>query len=148
MTKSTPQARRFIRNIPRCLSSATFEARYTDQAMPDFPLKDLWTATGVILGFQMTLFKWRLEEENKVGQNGDVPWLVPSDYVSIVGMLSLVLGVILLPVAGLVGVNVARSAFGLGSLLFLGQALGLAGHYQTFNKRKKEYSFGLQPKKK
>ncbi len=103
-------------------------------AMLDIPLKDLWTPTGVILGFQMTLFKWRLEEENKVGQTSTGPWLVPSDYVSIVGMLSLVLGVILLPLTGLANVSFARGAFGLGALLFLGQAIGLAGHYQIFNK--------------
>jgi hypothetical protein len=27
----------------------------------------------------------------------------------------------------------ARTAFGLGALLFIGQSLGLAGHYQLYN---------------
>jgi hypothetical protein len=100
-------------------------------------LKDLWIPTGLLLGFQVTLFKWRLEREASVGDEGDIPWLVPSDYVSIVGMFSFVFGVVLLPVSGLASVAVARWSFGLGTLLFMGQTLGLAGHYQLFNRSKK-----------
>ena len=59
--------------------------------MIDPDLKDLWTPTGLLLGFQVTLFKWRLEREAEVGDKGDIPWLVPADYVSILGMLTLYL---------------------------------------------------------
>lgn len=100
-------------------------------------LKDLWTPVGLILGFQVTLFKWRLERESEVGDKGDIPWLVPSDYLSIVGMLVLVLGAILLPLSAVFSIKIARISFGLGSLLFVGQALGLAGHYQLYNRSKK-----------
>jgi len=100
-------------------------------------LKDLWTPTGVLLGFQVTLFKWRLEREAEVGDKGDIPWLVPADYVSLVGMLTFVFGVVLLPLSGLFSIKFATWAFGLGTLLFVGQALGLAGHYQLFNRSKK-----------
>jgi hypothetical protein len=102
--------------------------------MIDADLKDLWIPTGLLLGFQVTLFKWRLEREARVGDEGDIPWLVPADYISILGMLSFVFGVILLPASELVSIQVARWAFGLGTLLFIGQSLGLAGHYQLFNK--------------
>lgn len=105
--------------------------------MIEAELKDLWTPTGLLLGFQVGLFKWRLEREAEVGDKGDIPWLVPSDYVSIVGMLIFVFGTILLPLSGLINTHLARTAFGLGALLFVGQALGLAGHYQLFNKTKK-----------
>lgn len=97
-------------------------------------LKDLWIPTGLLLGFQVTLFKWRLEREADVGDKGDIPWLVPADYVSIVGMLAFVFGTILLPLSGVASIGFARGAFGLGTLLFVGQALGLAGHYQLFNR--------------
>ena len=60
--------------------------------MIDPDLKDLWTPAGLILGFQVTLFKWRLERESEVGDKGDIPWLVPSDYISILGMFSFVFG--------------------------------------------------------
>jgi hypothetical protein len=102
--------------------------------MIDADLKDLWTPTGLLLGFQVTLFKWRLEREAEVGDKGDIPWLVPADYVSIVGMLVFVFGTVLLPLSGVISTGFARIAFGLGTLLFLGQALGLAGHYQLFNR--------------
>jgi hypothetical protein len=104
--------------------------------MIDPELRELWTPTGLLLGFQVTLFKWRLEREASVGDEGDVPWLVPADYVSMFGMLCFVFGVVLLPVSGLVSIGVARGAFGLGTLLFVGQAFGLAGHYQLYNRSK------------
>ncbi|MGB8991456.1 MAG: hypothetical protein WCD80_05335 [Desulfobaccales bacterium] len=99
-------------------------------------LRDLWTPTGLILGFQVTLFKWRIEREAEVGDKDDITWLVPADYIGILGMLSFVFGVILLPLSGLVSVGVASAAFAFGALFFVGQALGLAGHYQLFNPRK------------
>ena len=108
--------------------------KYKDTAMIDSDLKDLWTPTGLLLGFQVTLFKWRLEREAEVGDKGDIPWLVPADYLSILGMLTFVFGVVLLPLLGLVSTGFARGSFGLGALLFVGQALGLAGHYQLFNR--------------
>jgi hypothetical protein len=100
-----------------------------NEAMIDQDLKDLWTPTGLLLGFQVTLSKWRLEREAEVSDKGDIPWLVPADYMSIVGMLTFVFGTVLMPLAGVVSTAFARSAFGLGALLFVGQALGLAGHY-------------------
>jgi hypothetical protein len=105
--------------------------------MIDPELKDLWTPVGLILGFQVSLFKWRLERESQVGDAGDIPWLVPSDYVSILGMLVLVFGSILLPLSGFLSARYARVSFGLGSLFFVGQAMGLAGHYQLYNKSKR-----------
>jgi hypothetical protein len=104
--------------------------------MIDSELRDLWVPAGLLLGFQVSLFKWRLEREAAVGDKGDIPWLVPSDYVSILGMLTFVIGVILLPVSEIASVGFARSAFGLGALLFVGQALGLAAHYQLYNRQK------------
>jgi hypothetical protein len=105
--------------------------------MVDLNFKELWTPTGLLLGFQVTFFKWRLEEEARVGSKGSIPWLVPSDYVGVIGMISFVLGVVLLPVAGLIRSSIVHWAFGLGTLLFIGQILGLAGHYQLYNRSEK-----------
>lgn len=97
---------------------------------------DMWTPTGVILGFQMTLFSWRLSEEAKVGDKNDIPWLTPSDYLNIFGMLILVIGVYLLPILELTSINSTKVFFGLGIFVFIGQAIGTAAHYQLFNKTK------------
>jgi hypothetical protein len=99
-------------------------------------LRDLWTPTGLLLGFQVTFFKWRLEREAEVGDMGDIPWLVPSDYLSIFGMMCFLCGVFLLPLSGASSMIIPRGAFGLGTIMFVGQALGLAGHYQLFNRTK------------
>ncbi len=100
-------------------------------------ITDIWTTTGVIIGFQMTLFSWRLAEERKVGYAGDIPWLTPSDYMNIVGMLVLVLGVYLLPILDIIDLRLIKVFFGLGIFLFVGQAMGTAAHYQLFNRTKK-----------
>lgn len=100
-------------------------------------ISDLWTPTGVVLGFQMTLFSWRLAREVEIGDKGDIPWLTPSDYMNIVGMLILVFGVYLLPIMNIVNLDISTILFGLGIFLFIGQALGIAGHYQLFNTKKK-----------
>lgn len=102
--------------------------------MIELEIRDLWTPTGLLLGFQVTFFKWPLEREAGVGDQGDIPWLVPADYLNVFGMLCFVIGVILLPVLGITPVIVARGAFGLGAILFVGQALALAGHYQLYNR--------------
>jgi hypothetical protein len=104
--------------------------------MIDPDLKDLWTPTGLLLGFQATLFKWRIERESEVGDKGDIPWLVPSDYIGIASMLLFVFGVFLFPLSGIVSAFWARLLFGLGALFFVGQSLGLAGHYQLYNRTK------------
>lgn len=96
-------------------------------------LKDLWTPVGLLLGFQMTILMWRIQQEEAVRAKGDIPWLIPSDYLSILGMLVFVVGTMLLPLAGVVCQKTAETFFGLGALLFVGQLLGVAGHYQLFN---------------
>jgi hypothetical protein len=104
--------------------------------MIDQDLSDLWVPTGLLLGFQVTLFQWRLERETAVGDKGDITWLVPSDYLGILGMLIFVIGTILLPLAEVISVELATVSFGLGALLFVGQILGLAGHYQLYDRTK------------
>jgi hypothetical protein len=98
---------------------------------------DLWTPTGIILGFQMTLFSWRLSEERKVGYKGDIPWLTPSDYMNVLGMLVLLFGVYLMPILDFIDIKLSKVFFGLGLFLFIGQALGTAAHYQLFNRTNK-----------
>src|SRR5258708_1564071 len=107
--------------------------------MVDQLVRDLWVPTGLLLGFQMTSLKWRIEREvgisDKAPDNRTTPtftYLVPSDYVSIAGMLFFVIGVILMPISGWIPLF-APVAFGVGAILFVGQLLGLAGHYDLYN---------------
>lgn len=100
--------------------------------MSTLELKDLWTPAGIILGFQMTVLMWRIQQEEAVRSRGHQQWLIPSDYLSILGLLVLVLGTMLLPILQVISLNTAKALFGLGTLFFVGQILGVAGHYQLF----------------
>jgi len=104
---------------------------------PAIDVKDLWTAGGILLGFQITAFSWRVAEESKVAGKGDIVWLPPADYVNLVAMLVTVIGVFVAPVFDLVSLRSIRALFGLGTLLFLGHAFALAGHYELFSRGRK-----------
>ena len=111
-------------------------------------IESLWGPTGVILGFQMTIFSWRLSEERKVGYRNGIPWLTPSDYLNLFGMLALVSGIYLLPIVGVLSFEVSKIVFGLGVFIFIGYAFGTAAHYQLFNlsKRRDKVWFPTQEK--
>jgi hypothetical protein len=92
---------------------------------------DLLVATSVLVGFQVTLFIWRIdrEVEKKPEQHS---WLPPSDWLGGLSMLCFVVGGLLLPIVGAVDFQTAKNFFGLGALLTIGHLFGLVGHYETF----------------
>jgi hypothetical protein len=97
---------------------------------------DIWTVAGVLLGFQVTSFIWRIDREVKVRDEipGAFIWLTPSDFVNIISMIVIVVGVFLLPilVPGLANPTFLKDAFGLAALLFVGHAFARAGHYRLY----------------
>ncbi|MGH7410020.1 MAG: hypothetical protein ACREJ6_03010, partial [Candidatus Methylomirabilis sp.] len=86
--------------------------------MTDLPspieAKDLWTAGGILLGFQITAFSWRVAEESKVAAKDGIVWLPPADYLNLLAMLVTVIGVFVAPVFDLISPGSIRVAFGLG----------------------------------
>ena len=96
-------------------------------------LNQLWTGAGVLLGFQVASFAWRIGQETQVADRGDISWIPPSDYLNLIAMLVTVLGVFVAPVLGLAGIEAAQMWFGLGAILFVGHSFALAGHYELFN---------------
>lgn len=73
---------------------------------------DLLVATSVLVGFQVTLFIWRIDRE--VEQHS---WLPPSDWLGGLSMLCFVVGGLLLPIVGAVDIQTAKKMF-LGSVRF------------------------------
>lgn len=103
---------------------------------------DLWTAAGVLLGFQVTSFLWRIAQEADVADRGDVSWLPPADIVNLAGMLTLALGVFILPTLAMPATWLGTRAFGLAVLLFVGHCFALAGHYELYNpKTRRSYEY-------
>jgi hypothetical protein len=98
-------------------------------------LPDLWTAAGILLGFQVTSFAARVNREIAVGEKEDITWLPPADIMNLFSMLVLVVGIFILPVLGFAGREFMRYAFGLAMLLFIGYPFALAGHYDMYNKK-------------
>src|SRR3990170_284359 len=83
-------------------------------------LADIWTVTGVVMGFQVTSCAWRISREVKVGQTGDLTWLPPADILNLASMVVAAFGVFILPLLGLVDLNYTGKLLGLALLLFVG----------------------------
>lgn len=99
----------------------------------EMQLRDIWIVAGVLMGFQVTSFAWRISREVKVAEEGDLTWLPPADLMYLVSMVVVMVGVFVLPTLGLVGINFAKHSFALALLLFVGYPFALAGHYDMYN---------------
>ena len=98
-------------------------------------LADIWTAAGVLIGFQVTSFVWRISREVEVGKQGDLTWLPPADILNLISMAVAMVGVFVLPILGLADLSFIRFSFGLAVLLFVGYPFALAGHYDMYNNK-------------
>jgi len=103
--------------------------------MAHLQLSEIWTAAGVVLGFQVTSFLWRISNEVARGSKGDITWLPPADVLNLIAMVVLVVGVFIAPLAGWSLVKSPHKAFGLAVILYVGHCSALAGHYDMFNPR-------------
>ena len=101
----------------------------------DIQLSDIWTAAGVLIGFQVTSFAWRVSREVEIGENSDLTWLPPADILNLISLLIASIGVFALPISGLADLNIIKLSFGLAVLLFVRYAFALAGHYDMYNNR-------------
>ena len=101
----------------------------------DIQLADIWTAAGVLIGFQVTSFVWRISREVEVGKEGDITWLPPSDILNLLSMVVVMVGVFVLPILGLADMNFIKITFGLAVLLFVSHPFALAGHYDMYNNK-------------
>jgi hypothetical protein len=110
-----------------------------------FELKDLITAGGLLLGFQLTSFSWRISQETKTAEKGDIVWLSPADYLNLLAMIITVVGIFIAPILGLIDIQVVQILLGLVALLYLGHALALAGHYELYSRGQRR-SFSWFPR--
>lgn len=99
--------------------------------MSEASLADIWRASAVILGLQIGGFTWRVRRElDLFDEAGERAWIPPADFLNLVAIVVVVVGVYLWPILDLPGgVRLAEDAFGLGLVLLLGYPFALAGHY-------------------
>ncbi|MFC2167091.1 hypothetical protein ACFLQZ_03920 [Acidobacteriota bacterium] len=107
--------------------------------------QDIWIAAGVLIGFQIYSFAWRISREVKVGEQKDNTWLPPAEILNLISMVVASLGVFALPILELVNYQFMKYSFGLAVILFVGYPFVLAGHYDLYN-RKTKRSFKYFPK--
>jgi hypothetical protein len=96
-------------------------------------LIQIWTVAGILLGFQITSFSWRISREAKVGMT-DWTWLPPADILNLISLTINAGGVFIIPIMGFVHNTFIQSALGLALLLFVGYPFALAGHYDMYSK--------------
>ena len=102
----------------------------------------VWTAAGVVVGFTVTAFMYRIKRESEIRTGAPLGrgkyWFPPADF-ALLGSLAVVLvGVFVLPVLG-AGLAFAKYALGWAFLLLAGYPFALLGHYDIL--------FGRVPKK-
>ena len=89
----------------------------------------VWTAAGVVSGFVVTAYMFRIKREAEMRSAGLSYWLTPADHVLILSLSVGLVGVFVLPVLG-AGLTVAKYALGWSMLLLAGYPLVAAGHYE------------------
>lgn len=105
-------------------------------------LADIWVVAGMLLGFQVASFTWRISREIEVGQTGDLTWLPPADILNLISMVVIMTGVFVFPILGFAGLNFAEHSFGLAAVIFIGYPFALAGHYEMYNNEtSRSYSY-------
>jgi len=90
---------------------------------------EVWTAAAVLIGFQVTVFLWRLQRELEVAQRSGSNWFPPADYLNLCSLL-VAASVLVLPIINAAMTpREAASVLGLAVILFAGYPFALVGHY-------------------
>ena len=120
----------------------------------DIQLVDIWTTAGVLIGFQVTSFVWRVTREIEVASGSShkddkyVTWLPPADILNLLSMVITMVGVFGLPILELANFKFVKLFFGLAVLLFVSYPFALAGHYDMYNNKTHRSELYFPPQEK
>ena len=108
-------------------------------------LWNLWIVAGVVAGFQIGAFRWRIERELRMEDKCEPVWFPLTDYMLVLSFMALLVWVFILPTLGIVPVECAARGL-VASMIPLGvYPFGLIGHYQLFLPREGRINRGLFP---
>lgn len=97
---------------------------------------NIWTAAGVLLGFQLAAFQFRLKRELDMADRQDFPvWLPFADMLNLAAFVVVAGGVYALPILGASNPALPRDALGLGVVMLAFYPFALVGHYKLFTER-------------
>lgn len=111
---------------------------------PLFEPANLLQAVGVILGFQITAFSWRISRELKIRGKAKINAMVeigmtPSDWLSIVSIVLNVLAILALTIVG--SFAAATAIFSASLVLFGAYPFAVLGHYDMFTRKRRSATF-------
>lgn len=105
-----------------------------DHSGSDF--STVWTAAGVVVGFSVTAFIFRIGREAKKRDERLRYWLPPADFLLLTSLAVTLIGVFVLPILG-ASLSFALYALGLSLVVLAAYPFALAGHYEIL--------FGIPP---
>ena len=97
--------------------------------MPDLSMSALWTASAVVLGFQLNALSWRIQRELQMEMRRERTWVTIADGILWLSLLILACGVFVAPVILGADLEVATVFFGWSIILLVSAPAVLAGHY-------------------
>ena len=98
------------------------------RASAGIDISAIWTAASIVVGFSVGAFGFRLKREIDMRAAGEPYWLPRADFVLLLSLAIVLIGVFVLPVLG-AGTSFARYSLGWAFLLLAGYPFALAGHY-------------------
>jgi hypothetical protein len=105
-------------------------------------LSGVWTAGGILVGFAVTAFTFRIQRESSIRSRTvgveTTYWLPPADLLLVLAFVVDLVGVFVIPSIW-IDIHFARLALGLACLMLAGYLPALAGHYDIL--------FGRIPKR-
>jgi hypothetical protein len=87
-----------------------------------------------LVALQFAAFGWRINREISVGDGNRKTWLPLPDILNIVSMLSVIVFLVIIPLATDAFERVGRAILAAGYLLLSFHPITMAGHYRLFRK--------------
>ena len=100
--------------------------------MDSITLTQLWTAGGVLIGFQLIALSWRIQREAMMESVRERTWITLADYVALASLLMLTFGVFAVPILNINLVDIAAKMFGWALVMFVSYPIILIGHYNLY----------------
>lgn len=92
-------------------------------------LSELWTVTAILIGLQIGAMTWRAFRAINFLERGPIGGLLPADIMALIAMAVAVLGVFVVPLAGIENLKIPKVALGISIILSVGYPFALVVHY-------------------
>ena len=95
---------------------------------------ELWAAAGVVSGFQIGAFTWRINRELEMAHRGERVWVPVADWLNVAALVVTLLGVYAAGALGLLPVQDSALMFGWSVLLLACWPFAMLGHYDLLGR--------------